>query len=433
MSCSQLISKLSKYSTCINFIDRIECILENYTLYEKDEYGTNKPKNIKLETRAILNESNKINIHHYRCHIHIIADRDCSNTVNGTNLEISMTLSHRFRATKNNNNHSHIYLGLSYCDQTKQIVFDGYRKTGTKTIKILNNTNPDELCDFLLYENITKMINGNFEYVDSPVGEKKLFTQAVGDVNLFGISNRKSFFIMRDIMFWSKLIKFSVNQLFVLLTKIFEYKSQRTSDPHDIVSLLSTKSEHCISKKELTNIINNMKKSHFPADIPSITNLNCGQVYSKTRDDVLRFSDNFSVLIEKVVDIFNRYFSSNQLLTFLTQQNKHNDLSTVELLNTENKYNNLFKIFLKRICEKYVTITEDGMSVKKQTYHYYEIVKNTISSIQDIKAKLIDGDNVFINQIIYDGLIFIKDRIFFCNYLTDEINSFESFIGRLST
>ena len=102
---------MNGYQSCVEFIDRVERVLDGtkYTIYDLDANNKQYPKNIKLESRGYLKEPNKMNIHHYRCHIHIISDPNHVNTVNGTNLEISFTLSHRFKAEKGQNKHSHIY------------------------------------------------------------------------------------------------------------------------------------------------------------------------------------------------------------------------------------------------------------------------------------------------------------------------------------
>ncbi len=414
----------SDFNNCAEYIDFVEKTLEksDYTIYELDKENKKFAKNIKLETREYLKEPNKINIHHYRCHIHMIADKISSNTVNGSNLEISFTLSHRFKAEKGSNRHSHIYLAISYDSVNNKIVYDGYKKKGNIAKKILDNTNANELADFLLYENYMRMIDENFELIEQPVNEKSLFEHCNQMKNIrLNRSYKTSFFLLRDNLFWSKLIKFSIDRLFNLLNNIF-----KIDDEYNPIIRYNDIMEK-INKEGFTDIITEIKSKHFPDEISTIPPHNKLKNFCETRDKVLSFEKKFTSLIQNTIKAYNSKFSSNQLYI------KLKDLKNPELLVQEQKLNNIVKILINYIMPNYITVKNNKISLgitSKITYD--EIVNKIIMSIYNLKERIISSKTDLEEkkrlQITYDILTFIKDKLFVCDFMDEifvEINNLD--------
>ena len=411
------ITNLINYDTSIEFIDSVEQLLEkyNYTNYEEDDNNVLMPKNIKLETRKFLKENNKMNIHHYRCHIHIIADKNNKNTVNGTNLEISFTLSHRFRVEKKvekkANNHSHIYISINHDTVNNTILLDGYQKKGNNSKKILENTNADELANYLIYENFLKMYDYNFDYIEQPVNEKILYEKCLDINNInFNKSEHKSFFMLRDNLFWTKLIKFSITKLFDVLVSIFKYKS------------------NSINNIDFQELIDNIKLNHFPSDITNMSQFNKVKNYIGTLNTILDFNNNFIIMIRSIITIYNTYFYDNQLNKILLQNNN-------KLIYEENNFHNLLRVMMIYVINDYININKSKKICLKNnitTIYYCDFVKKIIISIIDIKKRInVNKDDIDLVKrynIIYNILNNIKDKLFVCDFLNEELNKINLFI-----
>ena len=431
-------NNMINYDTCIDFIDRTEKILEkfSYTIYEKDSNNIPYPKNIKLETRKYLKETNKMNIHHYRCHIHVIADKNHKNTVNGTNLEISFTLSHRFKAEKGANKHSHIYLSIKYDDLSNKIILDGYKKKGNCPKKILEDTNADELSNFLIYENFMKMYDNDFDFIEQPINEKDLYNKSLDVSNIkFNKTLKKSFFMLRDNLFWSKLIKYSTTQLFDLLDNIFKYKSTNKSDIQSLI--FPNKIKNNINDAQLKNFIDNIKKNHFPDEINNMIKFNKLKNYIDTRDKVMDFNNNFLNMIHEIIRIYNDYFCDYQLAKKIE---KITDIENKKILaSEENNYNNLLKVLIIYVIDDYIAVNKSKkLSYKNKSMIYYcDIIKKIITSIYDVKEKSIlnKNNNELSNRykIITNHLDNIRDKLFICDFLDGELNKINTFINTLET
>ena len=422
-------TNMNEYNTCINFIENLEKTLEtsNFTVFEIDSNNKEFPKNIKLETRAQLKEPNKINIHHYRCHIHIIVDSNQNNTVNGTHLEISFTLSHRFKAEKGLNKHSHIYLSLSYDRENKKIIYDGFRKKNGSSKKILENTNANELADFLLYENYSRMINEDFELIEQPISEKKLFDKCLDICNIRSNKQfKKSFFLLRDNIFWEKLIRYSVVQLFNVLDNLFKINQNKFIEDSDFQP---------INREEFQSLINNIKNKHFPDDISTIPPYNKIKNFLWTKDAIINFDYEFKNFIEEIVYLFNNYFCNGQLLNRIKFFEDSEEKK--ELILMENYYNNLFKVIITQIIPQYISTTKSRINTdinEASRIHYHDIVQKIIEAIQSTKDKIINSKNESDKsrlQIIYDMLIKIKSRIFVCDFMKEELYNLNLTIRKL--
>lgn len=426
------------YETSIEFIDISEKLLEkfDYTIYERDSNDNLFPKNIKMETRKYLRESNKMNIHHYRCHIHIIADKNNKNTVNGTNLEISFTLSHRFKAEKGTNKHSHIYLSINHDIENNTIIFDGYIKKGNNSKKILENTNSDELGNFLIYENFLKMYNNEFEYVEQPINEKELYDESINTSPIvFNKSLKKSFFILRDNLLWAKLIKYSIDKLFNLILYIFKYKSNSTENIQNLF-FKNKNLNNLINDEEFKNLVDNIKLNHFPPEINSIIRFNKLKNYIDTRDKIIDFNNNFMDMLHNITIIYNNYFYNNQL-NYLISQIKDINIRN-DFITEENYYHNLLKVLIIYIFNEYININKSKkISVKNNLpqIYYCDIVKKIVSSIIDNKEKI--NINKYVPElfnkynIIYNVLNVIRDKLFICDFLNEEINNIYFFVRKI--
>jgi hypothetical protein len=416
------------YQSCVNFIDRIEKVLDGtkYTIYDLDVNNKQYPKNIKLESRAYLKEPNKMNIHHYRCHIHVISDPNPVNTVNGTHLEISFTLSHRFKAEKGQNKHSHIYLSIYYDTEKNTLVFDGFRKKGNISKKILENTNAEELANFLLYENYLKMINDDFELIEQPISEKKLYEKTLEIDNIR--TNRylkKSFFLLRDNLFWSKLIKFSVEQLFKVLTNLFKLKFVNNT-------LTNWNENNSINPNEFQNMINEIKNKHFPDEITTIPPFNKIRNFRDTLYLVTNFDSNFKYLMDEIINIHNNYFSNSQLIHTINSLTD-NELKT-ELCAKQIKYNNLIKVFMTYIIPEYIRYNKKKviLNYNSVNINYSDIVQKIITNIYYFKDNIINckSETEMVRfKNIYDSLVIIKDNIFNCIYFDTEIDDIYNLIN----
>ncbi len=413
------------FENCSNYIDFVEKTLEksDYTIYDVDKENKKYPKNIKLETRAYLKEPFKINIHHYRCHIHMIADKNSSNTVNGSNLEISFTLSHRFKAEKGTNRHSHIYLAISYDSVNNKIVYDGYKKKGISAKKILENTNATELADYLLYENYMRMIDENFELIDQPINEKSLFEYCNELKNIRSSRSYKtSFFLLRDNLFWSKLIKFSIDKLFYLLNNIFKIDDE--SNP--VVKFNNVMAK--IDKNGFSDIITEIKSKHFPDEISTIPPHNKIKNFCDTRDKILSFEQKFTKFIHNIIKVYNSKFINNQLYNKLKENNK------TELLPQEQKLNNIIKILINYIITNYIGVKNNKIiNGITSRITYDDVVRKVIQSIYSLKEKIIstktDSDEKIRSQTIYDILVFIKNKIFVCDLMDELFDEIEELDG----
>ena len=420
-------TNLINYDTSIEFIDSVEQLLEkyNYTNYEEDENNVLVPKNIKLETRKFLKENNKMNIHHYRCHIHIIADKNNKNTVNGTNLEISFTLSHRFRVEKKvekkANKHSHIYISINHDIDNNTILLDGYQKKGTNSKKILENTNADELANYLIYENFLKMYDYNFDYIEQPINEKILYDKCLDIDNInFNKLEHKSFFMLRDNLFWTKLIKFSITKLFEVLIFIFKYKN----------NTINININH-----EFLELINNIKLNHFPSDITNMIQFNKLKNYIDTRNTILDFNNNFIEMIRNIITIYNTYFYDNQLNKLLSQEQNNDKNDKNKLINEENNYHNLLRIMIIYVINDYINVNKSKKICLKNNItdiYYCDIVKKIINSIIDVKKRInVNKDDIDLVKrynIIYNILNNIKEKLFVCDFLNEEINKINLFL-----
>ncbi len=409
-------NNMDGYQSCVDFIDRVEKVLDGtkYTIYDLDVNNKQYPKNIKLESRAYLKEPNKMNIHHYRCHIHAISDPNPVNTVNGTNLELSFTLSHRFKAEKGQNKHSHIYLSIYYDNDKQSLVFDGFKKKGNLSKKILENTNAEELADFLLYENFSKMINDSFELIEQPIHEKRLYEKAL---EIEGIrsnhSLKKSFFLLRDNLFWSKLIKYSVQQLFTVLTNLFKLKYINSN----IVNWTDT---NCIQPMEFQNIINEIKNKHFPDEISSIPPFNKIKNFRDTLYLVTNFNEHFKYLANEIVSIYNNYFSDSQLLTMI--ESLEDNILKKELIKKEFEYSNFIKVFINNIISEFIRNNKKRVILNygSSNIHYCDIVQKIINSIYNTKDNIINNKSQL--NTTYNILLSIKDKLFNCDYFDNEID-----------
>jgi hypothetical protein len=429
---------LINYDTSIEFIDITEKILEkfNYTIYEKDNNNVEFPKNIKIETRKFLKEINKMNIHHYRCHIHIIADKNNKNTVNGTNLEISFTLSHRFKAEKGANKHSHIYLSIRHDTNNNIIIFDGYKKKGNIAKKILENTNADELGDFLIYENFLKMYDNDFDYIEQPIHEKELYNKCldVGSIN-FNKSLKKSFFILRDNLFWSKLIKYSISKLFEVLIYIFKYKSNSIKNIQNLF-FKDKNLDNLVDDTGFQDLIDNIKINHFPSNVNNMIKFNKLKNYIDTRDRILDFNNDFINMIYDIINIYNGYFYDNQLNKLILQI--ENPDTKNKLITEENNFHNLLKVMIIHVINEYINVNKSkkiGIKNNISQIYYCDIIKKIISSIMDIKERINankdDLDLVRRYNIIYNVLNNIRDKLFVCDFLNEEINNIYAFINKV--
>jgi hypothetical protein len=419
-------TNMNEYKVYVDLIGNLEKTLEtsNFTVFDIDSNNKEFPKNIKLETRAHLKEPNKINIHHYRCHIHIIADPNVNNTVNGTHLEISFTLSHRFKAEKGSNKHSHIYMALSYDRENKKIIYDGYRKKNGFSKKILENTNAYELSEFLLYENYMRMINEDFDLIEQPISEKNIFDKSLEIYNIKSNKNfKKSFFLLRDNIFWSKLIKYSVVQLFNVLDNLFKLNINKFFEDPEFKP---------INYSSFTDLINSIKTKHFPDEISTIPPHNKIKQFLWTSESIINFDYEFKNFVEEVVWIYNNYFTNSQLLNkikLIDNTNERNNMT-----NTENYYNNLFKVIITQLIPEYITINKSKITTNfnEVRIHYHEIVKKIIETIQSTKDKLLNSkvENEKTRlQIIYDILINIKSKIFICEFMKDELQEIHRLIN----
>ena len=426
-------TNLINYDTSIEFIDSVEQLLEkyNYTNYEEDDNNLLIPKNIKIETRKFLKENNKMNIHHYRCHIHIIADKNNKNTVNGTNLEISFTLSHRFRVEKKvekkANKHSHIYISINHDTVNNTILIDGYQKKGNNSKKILENTNADELGNYLIYENFLKMYDYNFDYIEHPINEKILYEKCLDIGNIsFNKSEHKSFFMLRDNLLWSKLIKFSITKLFELLVAIFKYKNNSINNINDI-------------NYEFKELIDNIKLNHFPSDITNMVQFNKLKNYIITRNTILDFNNNFIEMIRNIITIYNNYFYDTQLNKLLilhqSQQSQTQNYDNNKLIYEENNFHNLLRVMIIYVINDYINVNKSKKICLKNNItdiYYCDIVKKIINNIIDIKKRInVNKDDIDLVKryhIIYNILNNIKEKLFVCDFLTEEINKINLFI-----
>jgi hypothetical protein len=412
-------TSMDGYQSCVDFIDRVERVLDGtkYTIYDLDVNNKQYPKNIKLESRAYLKEPNKMNIHHYRCHIHVISDPNPVNTVNGTNLEISFTLSHRFKAEKGQNKHSHIYLSIYYDNEKDSLVFDGFKKKGNVSKKILENTNADELADFLLYENFLKMINDSFELIEQPVNEKRLYEKVL---EIDGIKTnhniKKSFFLLRDNLFWSKLIKYSVDQLFKVLTNLFKLKYINNN-------ILNWTDNNYIQPIEFQNMINEIKNKHFPDEISTIPPFNKIKNFRDTLYLVTNFDEHFKYLANEIVSIYNNYFSESQLINMI--ETIEDSILKRELIQQDLEYSNFLKVFITNIIPEFIRNNKKRVTLNygTNTIHYYDIVQKIINNICNTKDNIINNRANQNLHITYNILLSIKNQLFNCEYFDNEIDN----------
>jgi len=433
-------NQMNGYNSCIDFIDKIEKILDKskFTIYDLDQYNRQFPKNIKMETRSYLKEPNKMNIHHYRCHIHVIADSNSDNTINGTNLEISFTLSHRFKAEKGANKHSHIYLSVNYDNERQCLVYDGYKKKNNVHKKILENTNPDELAEYLLYENYMKIIEDDFEFIEQPISEKRLFDKTLDIVNFRSHKYfKKSFFILRDNLFWSKLIKFSTNQLFNVLDGIFKLNISKCN----IIQNVPKDLYNDISFDNFQELVNDIKDKHFPDEISTIPPHNKIKNFIDTYNMINNFEYNFVNLIQSVAYYYNKYFLNTQLLNKINLINANDNIKDdikKEFIKKENYFSNLLKVLIVYILNDYIKISKNkSLSYNNIFYNkinYCDVVKVIINSIYNIKDKILSTKNIITNEdkdrysIIYDFLKKIKVDIFDCKFLVEDLEDLDMFI-----
>ena len=424
-------NQMNGYNSCIEFIDKIEKILDKskFTIYDLDQYNRQFPKNIKMETRAYLKEQNKMNIHHYRCHIHIIADSNADNTVNGTNLEISFTLSHRFKAERGANKHSHIYLSVNYDNEKQCLVYDGYKKRNNIHKKILENTNADELAEYLLYENYLKIIEDDFEFIEQPISEKRLYDKTLEIVKYRSHKYfKKSFFILRDVIFWSKLIKYSTIQLFKVIDYIFKLNISKCN----IIQNVPKNVYENISFEYFQNLVNDIKDKHFPDEINTIPPHNKIKNFIDTFNMINNFEYNFVNFINTTADYYNNYFLNSQLLHKINLI-KDEDVKK-EFIIKENNFSNLFKVLIIYILNDYIKVSKN---TNKTIYYnnmfdnkinYCDIIKIIIQSIYNIKDKLISQKNIILIEdrdrynIIYNYLQKIKNNIFECKFMNYDFN-----------
>ena len=435
-------NQMNGYNSCIEFIDKIEKILDKskFTIYDLDQYNRQFPKNIKMETRAYLKEQNKMNIHHYRCHIHIIADSNADNTVNGTNLEISFTLSHRFKAERGANKHSHIYLSVNYDNEKQCLVYDGYKKRNNIHKKILENTNADELAEYLLYENYLKIIEDDFEFIEQPISEKRLYDKTLEIVKYRSHKYfKKSFFILRDVIFWSKLIKYSTIQLFKVIDYIFKLNISKCN----IIQNVPKNVYENISFEYFQNLVNDIKDKHFPDEINTIPPHNKIKNFIDTFNMINNFEYNFVNFINTTADYYNNYFLNSQLLHKINLI-KDEDVKK-EFIIKENNFSNLFKVLIIYILNDYIKVSKN---TNKTIYYnnmfdnkinYCDIIKIIIQSIYNIKDKLISQKNIILIEdrdrynIIYNYLQKIKNNIFECKFMNYDFNELEYFINEVDT
>ena len=435
-------NQMNGYNSCIEFIDKIEKILDKskFTIYDLDQYNRQFPKNIKMESRAYLKEQNKMNIHHYRCHIHIIADSNADNTVNGTNLEISFTLSHRFKAERGANKHSHIYLSVNYDNEKQCLVYDGYKKRNNIHKKILENTNADELAEYLLYENYLKIIEDDFEFIEQPISEKRLYDKTLEIVKYRSHKYfKKSFFILRDVIFWSKLIKYSTIQLFKVIDYIFKLNISKCN----IIQNVPKNVYENISFEYFQNLVNDIKDKHFPDEINTIPPHNKIKNFIDTFNMINNFEYNFVNFINTTADYYNNYFLNSQLLHKINLI-KDEDVKK-EFIIKENNFSNLFKVLIIYILNDYIKVSKN---TNKTIYYnnmfdnkinYCDIIKIIIQSIYNIKDKLISQKNIILIEdrdrynIIYNYLQKIKNNIFECKFMNYDFNELEYFINEVDT
>jgi len=410
------------YSKALTIIDSIENILtkSNYTIYELVN-GKKVPKNIKLETRSFLENPNKINIHHYRCHIHMIADSDNTNTATGNNLEIAFTLSHRYRADKISNKHAHIYLGFAYDESIDKIIFDGYQKTNNGPIKIIKDTNADEISDFLIYENISRMFNEDFDLVETPVNEIKVYKEMLKSYNHKSTKNlKKSFFTYRDFYFWSRLIKYSVNKLFDLLNNLL--RLEFTGEKFVCLPRILEKTvnlQNKINISEFIELINDIKLNHYPDSVKSMPFFNKIQNYSYAYNKIIDFGNNFKSFIKEIIYLYNNYFSDGE----------------------SNNFSNLIKTLLVYVLDDYFIVNPKNKSLiianfqDNKPIHYYQIVKKIINNLYLIKKKILnleDLDDLKESKrlkISYEILLYIKNKLIFFDFLRSDINEIKYLIA----
>lgn len=430
-------NQMNGYNSCVEFIDKIEKILDKskFTIYDLDQYNRQYPKNIKMESRSYLKEPNKMNIHHYRCHIHIIADSNPENTVNGTNLEISFTLSHRFKAEKGANKHSHIYLSVNYDTEKQCLVYDGYKKKNNIHKKILENTNPDELAEYLLYENYLKIIDDDFEFIEQPISEKRLFDKTLEIVKYKSHKYfKKSFFILRDNLFWSRLIKFSTNQLFKVIDNIIKLNASKCN----IIQNIPKDLYNDISFDSFQEIVNEIKNKHFPDDINTIPPHNKIKNFIDTFNMVNNFQNNFVNLINTAAYYYNNYFLNSQLLNKINLIKDDNTDLKKEFIKKENYFSNILKILIVYVINDYIKISKNKIisynTMFDNKINYCDIVKVIINSIYNIKDKLISTKtNITLEDkerynIVYTFLKNIKVSIFNCSYLVEEFYNLDNFM-----
>lgn len=398
-------SHIIDYSKALDIIDSIENILtkSNYTIYETIK-GKKVPKNIKLETRAILGESNKINIHHYRSHIHMIADTDNKLTATGNNLEIAFTLSHRYRADKGTNKHSHIYLGFTYDEEKDKIIYDGYKKTNHGSKKILVNTNAEEIAEFLIYENILRMFNEDFDLVETPINEIKVYKEMLDSFSNKSNKNfKKSFFTYRDFYFWSRLIKHSVGKLFDLLNNILhlEFSGEKFMCVPYILQEINFKNK--INIGQFINFISDIKLNHYPDSVKSMLFFSRVQNYSYAYSKIIDFKHNFKNFIKEIISMYNNYFSNEESSVF----------------------SNLIKTIIIYVIDDYFIVNPKNKkkiiaNFDEDSINYHQIVKKIIKNICLLKEKMINNkDLIEVDRlkISYDMLTYVKNKLFFFDFL----------------
>lgn len=422
----------TNYDNCINFLDYIEKMLEicKFTIYDVDKNNKEYPKNIKIEPRAFLGEINKLIIHHYRCHIHVIADANTKNTVNGSNLEVSFTLSHRFKVEKGYNRHSHIYLSLHYDSEQDKIIYDGYLKKQQGFKKILENTNPDEIADFLLFENYLRMTTENFQYIEQPINEKQIYNDCLEMTRFKSNKNfEKSFFILRDNIFWSKLIKYSIKQLFTVFDCLLRIKDH---------SIIANNFKNSVNKDEFQYIIDQIKAKHLPDEISTIPKYHKITNFIETKNEIISFNNKFTHFVETIIDIYNNNFSNLQLINKIKQMKFDNNTEN-NYLQIENDINNFIKVLIIYVISDHLITDNKTNTIKLNSTkitNYNAMIKHIVTHIINIKDKIISGkiDSVSLNRhkIIYNNLMKIKDKLFVCDYMCDELLYINTFISQFS-
>ena len=133
-------------------------------------------------------------------------------------------------------------------------------------------------------------------------------------------------------------------------------------------------------------------------------------------------------MIRSIITIYNTYFYDNQLNKILLQNNN-------KLIYEENNFHNLLRVMMIYVINDYININKSKKICLKNnitTIYYCDIVKKIIISIIDIKKRInVNKDDIDLVKrynIIYNILNNIKDKLFVCDFLNDELNKINLFI-----